>query len=407
MSTSSPRFPRRAAGNVIAVTLDRHRAVLAGGFMTLAGLAQACSAPAGGAGPDDPNAGVGPTTVSADASAPAQRSPDAGSPAKPPAKDCVLAGPPASSAGDTLVWSDEFSGSVVDYTKWYIHANQGRPGDALNSFTREAISVHDGSLFVTASATPDDPVQAYTSGRIDTFGRFARTYGKVEFRARFPYAPGVWYAVWGKPQTATFPEIDVEILGKNSTQVWFVNHWGAPPLPRDQTRKFVTVPEIDITQFHVYTIVWKPDLVEWQIDGMPYMQSTGAGVPSTPVAWTINGWVGGWGASNTTPAVPATFEVDYFRVYRQDGLIAEPAIRVMNPKAQYATTSDGIDVEPSNFDEACFHVEVYEGTKILETLRPWPYRFAPKSLASGAHTLTFVATDGVRRASTSLDIEIL
>jgi beta-glucanase (GH16 family) len=401
MHTSSTGVAQFGAFTVIRMTLERHRRIVLAGSVALASIAPACAS-------NDPTAAPSITTAPApvDASAP-DTEPEGStqSPPSPPA--CTLAGPPTASAGESLVWSDEFSGDTIDTTKWYVHtAYEGR-GDILNSFSRDAISVHDGSLYVTASATPDDPVHPYRSGRLDTFGRFSRTYGKLEFRARFPSAPGVWYALWGRPSTALFPEMDVEILGNDASQVWLVNHWAGEPLPADQRRKYVTVDKVDVTAFHVYSVVWKPSHLEWQIDGTPYLQSTDVGVPTTPVSWTINGWVGGWGRTDLPPAVPATFEVDYIRVYRLDGLIAEPTIRVMNPRAQYSAQSDSMDVEPANFDEACFHVEVYEGDSLLETLRPWPYRFRPTSLSPGRHVLTFVATDGARRAVTELDAEIL
>ena len=401
MQTFSAKRHLARPRTAIGVTLERHRRVLLAGSVALACIAPACGAsePANEATSHVTAPALDDASARADAASATDRSP-------PGAEDCTLAGPPALSSGETLVWSDEFSGDAIDPQKWYVHSAYGGQGDLLNSFSPEAIAVHDGSLHVTASATPADPIHPYTSGRLDTFGRFARTYGKMEFRARFPYAPGVWYAVWGRQQATPFPEIDVEILGNNASQVWFVNHWAGEPLPPEQRRKYVTVDGVDYTSFHVYSVVWKPSLLEWQIDGKPYMQSTTVGVPTAPVSWTINGWVGGWGRTDAPPAVPATFEVDYLRVYRLDGLLADPTIRVMNPRAQYSAQSDFMDVEPANFDEACFHVEVYEGATLLDTLRPWPYRFRPSRLSPGRHTLSFVATDGVRRATANLDAEI-
>lgn len=399
MKTSSTEILHFGASSVTHMTSGRHRRIGLAGSVALVCIASACA-------PSDPPAVPSVTTAPIDAPSPdAGREASVDAPPPPPA--CTLVGPPAASAGETLVWSDEFSGDTIDTQKWYVHtAYEGR-GDILNTFSRDAISVYDGALHVTASATPEDAVHPYRSGRLDTFGRFSRTYGKMEFRARFPAARGVWYAVWGRPSTALFPEIDVEILGNDASQVWLVNHWAAEPLPPDQRRKYVTVDKVDVTTFHVYSVVWKPSLLEWQIDGKPYLQSTDVGVPATPVSWTINGWVGGWGRTDTTPEVPATFEVDYIRVYRLDGLIAAPTIRVLNPRAQYSAHADSLDVEPANFDEACFHVEVYEGDSLIETLRPWPYRFRPTSLGPGRHVLTFVATDGVRRAATTLNAEFL
>ncbi|HVH41071.1 MAG TPA: glycoside hydrolase family 16 protein [Labilithrix sp.] len=316
---------------------------------------------------------------------------------------CVLAGPPAATEGDTLVWSDEFDGDALDWKKWYVHDGYEGHGTILNTFSPSAVTVHDGSLHVAVQTDSRDPAHPYASGRIETFGRFSRTYGRIDFRARFPYAPGVWYAVWARPATTAMPELDFEILGNNANQVWLVNHWDVPPKPADDRRKYV-IGATDVTQFHVYSIVWKPSSLEWQIDGKTYMTSTTKGVPTSPIAWTINGWVGGWGAA-ATPTVPVSFEVDWIRVYRQDGLIADPTLRLLNPKKEYAG-SEFVDLEPANFDEACYVVDVYEGSRRIDTLRQWPYRFRMKNLAPGAHELAFVATDGQRSATTSFAINV-
>jgi beta-glucanase (GH16 family) len=331
----------------------------------------------------------------------------------PPPEHCTLAGPPTTP--NALVWNDEFNGDAVDTSKWRIHNGYGGHGTIVSRFSPSAASVHDGSLHVTASYDPaGDPDHPYTSARIDSFGRFARTYGRLEFRARFAHAPGVWYAIWGRPSNNPLPELDVEVLGKAPTKLWFVNHWDLPPLPPDDRRKFVT-PATDITQFHIFAITWRENSLVWTLDGVPYMESTSTsrGVPSSPVAWTINGWVGGWGASPTeAPVVPAEFEVDWIRAFRLDGLIAPPVLRVSSPiRAQYAK-KDIIDVEIANFDEACFRVEVKDENGVALATHyssdgiTLPYRFRLNALEPGAHTLTFVATDGQREASTSLSFEL-
>lgn len=324
-------------------------------------------------------------------------------PREPEEPKCALVGPPAATEGETLVWSDEFDGSSVDRTKWYVHDGYEGHGTIVNTFSPSAVTVHDGSLHVAVTAGSNDPAHPFTSGRLETFARFSRTYGKVEMRAKFAYAPGVWFAIWARQAHAPMPELDFEVLGNDASQAWLVNHWDIPPLPADDRRKYV-VAKTNVAQFHTYAIVWKPSLVEWQVDGQTLMSSTTKGVPTAPIGWTINGWVGGWGASKT-PAVPTEFEVDWMRVYRLDGVIAEPTVRVLNARSAYART-DSIVVDPANFDEACFVVDVYEGTHLLGTLRRWPYRFETKNLAVGTHELTFVATDGLRSASATASFAV-
>jgi hypothetical protein len=168
----------------------------------------------------------------------------------------------------------------------------------------------------------------------------------------------------------------------------------------------VKLNSIDVTQFHTYTILAKPGLLEWQVDGATLMQAPAQGVPDLPLAWIINGWVGGWpGTPTDATPFPATFEVDYVRVYRVDGLLADPAIRIMNIHPAYEK-SEKVEIAVANFDGVCAHIEMYDGDKLIRTTSTRPYKFDFKKLNSGPHQITFVATDGVRRATATLSAEI-
>jgi beta-glucanase (GH16 family) len=306
-----------------------------------------------------------------------------------------------------LVWSDEFAETELDETKWVAAEGYLGHGTIMNVFEPSAISLRDGSLVVTTRSAPEYPLRPYVSGRIGTHGRFVRTFGRVEIRARFTRAPGIWYALWARPWTGPFPEIDFELLSRSAMQVYAVNHWAAPPLPADERRMYAVRVDVDFTQFHVYSVTWRPGLLEWKVDGAPMMRSTAQGVPQAPVGWMINAWVGGWSGGPTaeTP-VPSTFEVDYFRVYRDDGLLADPAIRLTEPRTSYARARDRAGVEVANFDEACFHVRMFADGALVETLAAPPWRFDLGSLTKGAHALRFVATDGVRSAEVSVDAQL-
>jgi beta-glucanase (GH16 family) len=254
-------------------------------------------------------------------------------------------------------------------------------------------------------------VKPYVGGFIDTLGAYARTYGKFEFRARFPKAVGVWYAIWATPWSQPFPEIDIEITNLGAPQLWLVNHWAAPPLPADSRRTYFVAPKdvkkaadaIDFDQFHTYTMIWEPGFLQLRFDGETKLERTSVGVPDLPLAWRISSWVGGWGGAPTaaTP-FPVAFEVDYMRVYRVDGLIAPPSIRIMNSKSSYNRT-EVVRVALANFDEACAHVEMYDGETRLETKSAGPLQFRLSGLKPGQHKLSFVATDGTRSTVASVD----
>lgn len=339
---------------------------------------------------------------------------DASAPTGDASTLCALSGPPASTPGETLVFADEFDGTSLDTVKWNVETGDMGHGTILNLSAPEKAQVHDGLLSIITDKSPAGAALPYVSGFIDNVGRFARTYGKYEFRARFPYAPGVWYALWATPWSQPFPEIDIELTNVGATQLWFVNHWAAPPLPADSRRTFFVEPQdpkkpiagLDFSQFHVYTLVWKPGSIELSIDGDVKLSRTTVGVPDLPLIWKINGWVGGWGGTptNATP-FPVSFEVDYVHVYRIDGLVADPGVMIVNRRNQYKT-SDSVQIAVANFDEACAHVDMYDGATRVQASSTVPTSFALSALSAGKHTLSFVATDGVRSTVTSVDTTI-
>jgi len=305
-----------------------------------------------------------------------------------------------------LVFADEFDGSAIDAAKWTPFEGDPRHKSTINTTSRSLAAVRDGSMFVSAIPTPEDAAFPYATGYVDTRGLFAQTYGKIEFRARCMYAPGVWYALWGRSWKNLVPEIDLEFLAENINQAWLVNHWGVPPVPADQRRGFTTVDGLDITKFHTYTIVWKHDLIEWAIDGKPFRRVTDpAHIPQEPMFWVMNAWVGGWGGiPGPSTIFPASIEVDHLRISRLREWTTPAVIQIDQPKATYAR-SGAIDVELADFD-ALARVEVWDGDSLVETLTKPPFRFAPKALAPAAHKLTFVGTDGSRTATTVLDVVI-
>lgn len=323
----------------------------------------------------------------------------------PPETTCTLAGPPALGPADVLVFQDDFDGASLAPAKWTLRDGFRRTG-ILNYASSSQVELASGLLRVSAqpNPAPADPTYPYDAGFADTLGKFARTYGRLELRARFPYAPGVWYALWGRPWSQPFPEIDIELVnrpGDPKTQLYFVNHWAAPPIPADLRRAYVMLQETDYAEWHVYTVDWTPGALAWKVDGVTKMTASGDHVPSLPVYWMINSWVGGWPGNPTADTTfPVTFEVDWMKVWRTGGLLADPLVRLSaTPKTSYGR-ADWLDVGIANFDEACAHVELRDGDTTVWTTSTAPYRVPLAVLAAGKHTLTVVATDGVRSAST-------
>ncbi len=96
----------------------------------------------------------------------------------------------------TMVWSDEFNepnGSAVDPSKWVVETGgDGWGNNELEYYTdrTENARLENGNLVIAARAEKykgaDGVSKDYTSARIKTLGKFARTYGRFESRLKMP-----------------------------------------------------------------------------------------------------------------------------------------------------------------------------------------------------------------------------
>src|SRR5580704_4412626 len=87
-----------------------------------------------------------------------------------------------------LAWSDEFNGranTAPDPSKWIYdlgHNDEGWGNHELESYTNSIENVYqDGQGHLVIRALKDGSGN-YTSGRINTKGKFTTTYGKIEAR---------------------------------------------------------------------------------------------------------------------------------------------------------------------------------------------------------------------------------
>jgi beta-glucanase (GH16 family) len=240
--------------------------------------------------------------------------------------------------GWKLAWSDEFNapaGTPPDPAKWtYDLGATGWGNQELQEYTRSSDNVFQdgqGNLLIRVLAKP---AGGYTSARLKTTGLFTTTYGKIEARIRIPYSQGIWPAFWmlGEDiRTAGWPrcgEIDIlENIGKEPLIVHGTVHGPGysggkgigKPYQLAGGKRFAD-------DFHVYSIIWKSDSIEWLVDGNSYHKFTTANLPEGtkwafdhPFFILLNVAVGGnWpGSPDATTVLPQQMSVDYVRVYHE------------------------------------------------------------------------------------------
>lgn len=170
----------------------------------------------------------------------------------------------------TLVWEDDFEGTALNESYWNY-----APGAPQNNekeyYKAENVSVKDGCLVITAKQEHTESNAGgagwnYTSGRINTQGKQAITYGKIEARINFPTGAGTWCAFWLMPNESVYGvwprsgEVDiVEHVGSNPNKVSSAVHTrarngnvGTEGDAWNATRNYDNVAD----DFHVYGVEW-------------------------------------------------------------------------------------------------------------------------------------------------------
>jgi len=248
----------------------------------------------------------------------------------------------------TMVWQDEFAGSAVDASKWNfeigdgsVYGNPGWGNNEQQYYREENASIRDGHLVITAK---EETIEGknYTSTRMQTRGKFAKKYGKIEARIQLPEGSGLWPAFWMMPEDSVYGgwpasgEIDImEARGYQPHAVHGTIHYGGNG-HKYSGGEYLFPEGQSISQFHTYAIEWEPNEIRWYVDGNLYStktnwDSTTPGQPAKnayPAPFDqefyliLNMAVGGNYVENTLPAegeVPAEMLVDYVRVYELTG----------------------------------------------------------------------------------------
>jgi beta-glucanase (GH16 family) len=247
----------------------------------------------------------------------------------------------------SCTFADSFTGGALDTRRWtpVETATSGftnGPECYVNS--PQTISQNRGVLSLTVTATPypftcSSPRGSYTSqhlaGYVSTYNTFAQTYGRFEFRARFPSTKvaGVHSALWLWPVNAskygsTWPssgEIDVaEFYSAYPDRAIPYVHYNGDKLDPNATNNncLISRPE----DFHTYVLEWTPQTITVKYDGnvciVDLWLPTDGLVRPAPFDHPFHlnmtqalGILGNAYKSESTP-LPATMQIDHVRVWR-------------------------------------------------------------------------------------------
>ena len=241
----------------------------------------------------------------------------------------------AAPGSDKPVWADEFSGaagSKPDPAKWtYDLGGNGWGNRELEKYTdRPENASLDGEGHLVIRAIKDAEGR-FTSARLKTQGLFSFAYGRAEARMKLPRGQGIWPAFWmlgDNVKQVRWPacgEIDVmENLGREPAIVHGTIHGPGYSGKSGITAQY-TVEGMGLADdFHVFAVEWKPERIDFLVDGHIYETITPAALPKGakwvydhPFFLLLNLAVGGaWpGNPDASTLFPQELVVDYVRVY--------------------------------------------------------------------------------------------
>jgi beta-glucanase (GH16 family) len=235
-----------------------------------------------------------------------------------------------------LVWEDNFdsdglpNGNIWSYEEGYIR------NDEAQYYTKERqenARVEDGNLIIEARKDNWNDKEI-TSASLHTYNKKNILYGKVEVRAKLPTGVGTWPAIWMLGTSirngTNWPdcgEIDImENVGFDPDVVHGNVHTKAynHVLGTNKGNK-VTV-EKPYQDFHIYSIEWYENRIEFYIDGTRYFvfdnENSGSDTwPFDKSHYLIlnlaigGGWGGQQGIDDTI--FPQKYYFDYVKVYKQ------------------------------------------------------------------------------------------
>jgi len=242
---------------------------------------------------------------------------------------------PSSYPGYHLAWSDEFNGSSLNTNDWnYEQGGTGWGNQELENYTNRTqnVFVSAGHLIIEARQETYGS-NNYTSGRITTQGKQQFSNGRIDIRAKLPVSKGMWPALWmlgSNITTVPWPgcgETDImELVGSAPAQVTGSLHWQQSGGAEGTYNNNYDLQSGDFSQqFHVFSIIWKQDSVQFLVDDHVYVNGSSANVTSgvypfnNPFFFIFNVAVGGnWpGPPDNTTIFPQRMFVDYVRVFQQ------------------------------------------------------------------------------------------
>jgi beta-glucanase (GH16 family) len=246
---------------------------------------------------------------------------------------------PESYVGYNLVWADEFDRDTLNLADWTYEIGDGCPNNCgwgnneLEYYREDNTSIVNGNLVITAKDQKFGG-RDYTSSRLITKGKKQFKFGRIDIRAALPKGQGLWPALWmlgSNIDAVSWPacgEIDImELTGDLPNRVVGTVHYGpnTSEAQYNSMSKYLDGDNNFQDEFHVFSINWENNLIQFFVDDVLYHTITPASLNGVSYPFNKNFFfifnvaVGGNfpGSPDGSTAFPQHMIVDYVRVFQK------------------------------------------------------------------------------------------
>lgn len=271
-----------------------------------------------------------------------------------PASAVVTDKPAVTKVVKKLLWKQEFTGTAKVAPNARVF-NYDLGGGGWGNLEHQAYvttnartdGTKQGNLVITAKKYIYDPNDIYyecpintpgnaceyTSSRIQTSGKLAFQYGRLEARIKMPKGDGTWPAFWLlgndilRNSWPSCGEIDItEVKGSYPYSTYGSIHGPGYSGGESITSIWDLSTQLN-AGYHVYAIEWNKNSIKWYIDSKLYHSVTPATlgkdtwVFNKPFFLILNLAMGGQFVGDVDPSLTsASMSVDYIRYYSLNGV---------------------------------------------------------------------------------------
>jgi beta-glucanase (GH16 family) len=232
-----------------------------------------------------------------------------------------------------IVLNDDFEGTSLDSSRWntqYPWGEDNNGDGSENCYLPSNVTLDgQGNLVLTGQrgevqgtgSAGESKSWPYSSGQVNTFGKFSLTHGVLEVRAQVPAGLGTWPAFWSLPANGSWPpEVDVmEVYGTDPGTLDMTYLWGSEQTPKQKDRKTTLEGgEAFSSDFHVFGCAITKRAITWYLDGVKQWSFTRADkiAQLRPLYVVCNLAIGGAGGDPDGTPMPVQYVVDYIRAWK-------------------------------------------------------------------------------------------